>query len=454
MASRSAALARPQPRPETAAMVSLKILRGAELAPGVRAEVQWPDGTPRFVIGRDPAANWPIPDSTLALSARHCELMVTARGVLLRDLSTNGTFVNDDTERLRTDRLLQHGDRITLGPYQVRLAMVDATVNASPLAARTVGAPRLAPGATPMPAVMPAALPSPVSVPVPVPAADVAQGAAHEADLGLTRMAQPPRAARRPRGVPGAPAAPGASAPTSPSLPHTSPHTSPHASPARPGPVLAAGAPAPGPAGLHRPAPALAHPPRGGELSAAGAQAVRNALADGLGLPASVLASEDALQLTLRVAALAQAAVGGLHHLLAQQARVRNRIGARPPAVLDGEPNPLRLAGESAQAMYALLTHADPGAAVAQACSDLLQHQERLLDAVDASAERMGRTLAPQAFERAIGSASTADAARCWALYLEIWQRMGLPAGQPWAEGFAEALARHLALAYETPRGS
>lgn len=362
-------------------MVSLKILRGAELAPGVRAEVHWPANTPRFVIGRDPAAHWAIPDSTLALSARHCELVATPRGVVLRDLSTNGTFVNDDAERLRSERLLQHGDRITLGPYQVRLALVEATVNAAPASL----------------------------------AADV------QADLGLTRLAHPPRAARKPKAT-----APGATTPSP------------------------AAAPTPTPTPAPTPAPTPVARPH--ELSAAGAQAVRDALADGLGLPASVLAGQDALQLTLRVASLAQAAVAGLHHLLAQQARVRNRIGARPPAVLDGEPNPLRLSGESAQAMYALLTHADPGAAVAQACADLLQHQERLLDAVDTTAERLGRTLAPQAFERAIGSASTADAARCWALYLEIWQRMGLPAGQPWAEGFAEALARHLALAYEAPR--
>ncbi len=371
-------------------MVSLKILRGAELAPGVLAEVNWPAGTSRFVIGRDPAANWPIPDSTLSLSARHCELLATARGVLLRDLSTNGTYVNDDGERLRSDRLLQHGDRITLGPYQVRLALVDATVNAGPPPAR-------------------AASPAPGTAP-PGGTAD---------DIGLTRLAHAPRASRKPR----------------------APATEPVA--ARPAPPMAPAA--------RLPAVAPAAPQRGQELSAAGAQAVRDALAEGLGLPASVLAGQDALALTLRVAALAQAAVGGLHHLLAQQARVRNRIGAQPAAVLEGEPNPLRLAGESAQAMYALLTHADPGAAVAQACSDLLQHQERLLDAVDTAAERMARTLAPQAFERAIGSASTADAARCWALYLEIWQRMGLPAGQAWADGFAEALARHLALAYEAP---
>lgn len=375
-------------------MVSLKILRGAELAPGVLAEVQWPDGTARFVIGRDPAANWPIPDTTLSLSARHCELLATPRGVLLRDLSTNGTYVNDDGERLRNDRLLQHGDRITLGPYQVRLALVDTTVNVGAPQARAA-ARTPAPAAPATAAMSHAASAAPPTEPAPE-------------DAGLTRLAHAPRAARKAR-------APGASG----------------AEPAAARPAAAS--------------------PRGHDLPAAGAQAVRDALAEGLGLPASVLAGQDALALTLRVAALAQAAVGGLHHLLAQQARVRNRIGARPAAVLDGEPNPLRLAGESAQAMYALLTHADPGAAVAQACNDLLQHQERLLDAVDTTAERMGRTLAPQAFERAIGSASTADAARCWALYLEIWQRMGLPAGQPWAEGFAEALARHLALAYETP---
>lgn len=373
-------------------MVSLKILRGAELAPGVRDEVQWPAGTPRFVIGRDPSAHWSIPDATLSLSARHCELVATPRGVMLHDLSTNGTFVNDEAERMRADRLLQHGDRITLGPYQVRLALVEATVKV----ARAVEGAAAGAGSA---AVPPRAAPKPLAPEAPE---------TESGDLGLTRMATSPRhARRRAAGASGAPSAPATAA-------------------------------------------ASAKPP---ELPPASAQAVREALALGLGLPASVLAGQDALQLTLRVAALAQAAVGGLHHLLAQQARVRNRIGARPPAVLEGEPNPLRLAGESAQAMYALLGHADPGAVVAQASGELLQHQERLLDAVDATAQRMGRTLAPQAFERAIGSASTEDAARCWALYLEIWQRMGLPAGEPWADGFAEAMARYLALAYETPAG-
>lgn len=98
-------------------MFTLRIVKGAELAEGVQAEMRLPETLTRFTVGRDPANPWPIPDKTLAISARHCEFVAAGSRVLLRDLSTNGTFVNGSATRIAGDHVLRHGDRIAMGPY-------------------------------------------------------------------------------------------------------------------------------------------------------------------------------------------------------------------------------------------------------------------------------------------------------------------------------------------------
>lgn len=141
-------------------MLSLKIVKGAELAEGVRLEVKLPQPLQRFAIGRDPGNAWPIPDKTLAISARHCELISGASGVLLRDLSTNGTFVNGSIVRLQGDHRLQGGDRFELGPFTIQVVAPAMDLEMPDLEL---------PHPTTMPGVKPAAPAGPV-VPV-VPAA-------------------------------------------------------------------------------------------------------------------------------------------------------------------------------------------------------------------------------------------------------------------------------------------
>ena len=102
-------------------MFTLKIVKGAELAEGVQAEMPLPESLTRFTVGRDPANPWPIPDKTLAISARHCEFVAAGSRVLLRDLSTNGTFVNGAAQRLLAEHVLKDGDRIELGPYTIEV---------------------------------------------------------------------------------------------------------------------------------------------------------------------------------------------------------------------------------------------------------------------------------------------------------------------------------------------
>jgi predicted component of type VI protein secretion system len=100
-------------------MWSLKVVKGAELAEQLQAEVRLPQPLQRFGIGRDPGNSWAIADRSLALSARHCEIVATPDGPALRDLSTNGTFVNGEPSRLVGEHLLRDGDRLLLGPFEI-----------------------------------------------------------------------------------------------------------------------------------------------------------------------------------------------------------------------------------------------------------------------------------------------------------------------------------------------
>jgi predicted component of type VI protein secretion system len=135
-------------------MFTLKIVKGADLAEGVQPEVKLPERLTRFAVGRDPSNAWPIPDRTRAISARHCEFVAAGARVVLRDLSTNGTFVNGSTTRLAGEHVLRDGDRIEMGPYVVEVR------GQGPHAGAGVELPDTIVTPLPLPSPQPSALPS------------------------------------------------------------------------------------------------------------------------------------------------------------------------------------------------------------------------------------------------------------------------------------------------------
>jgi type VI secretion system protein len=82
------------------------------------------------VIGRSRNCNWYLPDPRNAISSRHCEIRREGDAFLLRDISTNGTFVNDAPERI-TERPIAAGDLIRIGQYEV-VVSVEAEVLPEP----------------------------------------------------------------------------------------------------------------------------------------------------------------------------------------------------------------------------------------------------------------------------------------------------------------------------------
>ena len=89
-----------------------------------------PDGVPpetrtvgggEFTIGRGTECDWVLPDPERVLSKRHCVVAFDGNAWRVTDTSTNGTFLNQLTDRVDADapRLLRDGDRLVFGAYEI-----------------------------------------------------------------------------------------------------------------------------------------------------------------------------------------------------------------------------------------------------------------------------------------------------------------------------------------------
>ncbi|MBX9908150.1 MAG: type VI secretion system-associated FHA domain protein TagH, partial [Beijerinckiaceae bacterium] len=94
-----------------------------------------PDGGPLSVslgggrgidIGRDEHLDWTLPDPTRGISKRHCEIRFRDGGYWLRDVSTNGTFVNGASNRVQSPYRLRQGDRLEIGQYIIAVTLDEA----------------------------------------------------------------------------------------------------------------------------------------------------------------------------------------------------------------------------------------------------------------------------------------------------------------------------------------
>lgn len=77
-------------------------------------------------IGRNPRCDWSLPDDRRHLSGVHAEITFENGHFLLTDLSTNGTFIHPDNERLPANQPVPvvHGTQYVFGEYvlQARLS--------------------------------------------------------------------------------------------------------------------------------------------------------------------------------------------------------------------------------------------------------------------------------------------------------------------------------------------
>ena len=262
-------------------MWSLKIVKGSELAEKPMADWRLPQPLHTVTIGRDPASDWMVADRTVAISARHCEIVDSPLGPVLSDLSTNGTFVNGATSRLLGPHWLRDGDRLELGPFEI-------LVSGPPMPPRPARAPSppATVSATPRSAGVHATAPQRGGDP-----AAMLAGGSHAEQQGLTEilLSAPPSVdsgldLTRIRVVSASPPAP-ATGPAPPAV-------APVAAALQPGSMPPSSAAAP--------------------TLPASAASLGQALARGLGVPVSALEGQDLLQLVEQLAVAARAAHAAL----------------------------------------------------------------------------------------------------------------------------------------------
>ncbi len=83
-----------------------------------------------FSVGRGPGVDWVLPDPERLLSKRH--FAVAFRGGIwqLADTSTNGTFLNRESEPIGAGdiRNLRDGDRLRLGHYEIEVRLAEDAI--------------------------------------------------------------------------------------------------------------------------------------------------------------------------------------------------------------------------------------------------------------------------------------------------------------------------------------
>lgn len=92
------------------------------------------------VIGRSASCDWTLPDPVNHISSRHCEIRrVDGGGYVLKDISTNGTFLNGAKGRMAGEHPIADGDQLRIGRYEIvaRIAVEEETpaAEAAPLPA-------------------------------------------------------------------------------------------------------------------------------------------------------------------------------------------------------------------------------------------------------------------------------------------------------------------------------
>jgi predicted component of type VI protein secretion system len=93
-----------------------------------------------IVVGRSRNCDWPLADPSNAISSRHCEIRRDGDAWLIKDVSTNGTFLNDAAERLAAEHRIAEGDLFRIGGYEVIASFGEAKTMFAPAPAEAAPA--------------------------------------------------------------------------------------------------------------------------------------------------------------------------------------------------------------------------------------------------------------------------------------------------------------------------
>lgn len=439
----------------------------------IENETSLPDGGPLSVtlsgtrgldIGRDQHLDWCLPDPTRSISGRHCEIRFRDGAYWLRDVSTNGTYVNGGSHRVQSPYRLQNGDRLEIGHYIIAVAIDGAPAQAADAAETPPpGAPQPeslwdAGGdeAPPIPRrdLLPPNKLRPVHPGFIDWAADIpAPGAPPgEPSPPPVQQQRPDDFAWAPYQAPPVPEPePIAPIPT-PRRPSSSP--APAADPWN-DPATSAPKPAPGPEPF-QPAPAAPSPmpPPAGAVSPA--EFVQR-FAKGLGLPAEALAWQDSGAFAEQLGSLMRLVAIELKQLLAARAESKRIARSTNQTMIQAQDNnPLKFSPTVEDALQLIFGRPTSGYLNAQKAfdesfKDLKIHQIKTYSAMQHALRMLVEDLDPQAVaesvapEGGLGALIGSRKAKMWDAYVARWEAKTAP----YEDGLVDAFMLYFAECYD-----
>jgi type VI secretion system protein ImpI len=375
-------------------------------------------------IGRDAHLDWVLPDPSRVVSGKHCEVRYKDGAYWLRDVSTNGTFVNQGELPVREPHRLRDGDRLDIGPYIIYVEV--SGEEAGPLD-RAAADPRSDPNSwfdaeDAAPPEHPDSFRE-RSKPNPILSADPIDHFVGDLSQGLSRRSpvETPNAAAPEKydiwGNPIAPVLPYGSAPP-PAAPVGTPSPS-------------AAAPAVDPF----PAPPRSVPPFAGAED--GAEFKRR-FAKGAGIAPGDIEARNAGDLAELLGVLMQLCAGNVSQLLAARAESKSAMRSMNQSIVRRERNnPLRYAPTAHDALVLMFgrsttSYVDAPEAFEQSFKALKKHQMDSFAAVQEAIQILLADLDPAALERALGASEKKGAffigdklvkARLWDEFTTRWKK-------------------------------
>jgi len=440
-----------------------------------------------MVLGRGTECDWQLADPDRVLSKRHCSLEYFGGSWQLRDLSTNGTFVNHATTPVGRDQAkpLMDGDRLRLGSYEIEVRIAEdraapapdwGSAAVDPFAPAPATSPFGGSSSSPFggagnsgspfggtgssggfggtsgggllpddfdpfsdsPAPMPDHTPSTAEAFMVPPSLPVGKAAIPDDwDLDLTPKPPAPPPVALPAALPVVPAR--AAAPPAP-VPGPDPFLEPGDIARRPPAGDMAPRP-PVPATRSTPTPAAP----GESLSALAT------LQTGAGLTPTPHPDPDAA--LAAAGAVLRAAVAGLRALLIARADVKREFRIEQTMLRAAGNNPLKFAATDEAATAALLDPRTPALrAVQETVDDLSAHQVAALAATQAAARALLDKLAPAGLEAEDPGGGLMPGAREKRLW-EAYRRRHAQLVEQFEDDFDSAFGKAFARAYEQATG-
>lgn len=400
--------------------LTLQIENYQVLDDGGPASVPVPDGG--LSAGRAGGMGWILPDASRHISGHHFDVFRDERGWWLRDVSTNGTFLQGQRYRLDGPHPLSHGDRFQVGPYII-VALLDQPGQGAMLTPASLPDRSQAPGFSEDPWALDGGPAAPID---PLPARRIGQRSDFADDFiptGPARSSAPPLA---PPSLP-------------PSLPPSIPPVVPAAADASPFGAVAQGAPRET-TGIQSPAAPSVE------------QDFVRAFCKGAGLPPNlypdVAPDQLAQALGQTVRRMAQQVMMALQDRAA--AKQFARTGERTMRGA-ADNNPLKFLPDVDQAIETMFLRPRAGfqdgvAGFDDALNDLRMHQAALFAALQPALARLMTDLAPETIEpeAETGRLGGNKRAKAWEIFVERWDKKTAPH----ENGMLDEFLIHFAAAY------